>query len=53
MIEISGAYDGAVPQKVVPHIILCRGLFTFAGWKLGTVFFCWLEELKLAGILIL
>ena len=43
MIEISGAYDGVVPQKS------CSTHHSF----LGNVFFCWLEELKLAGILIL
>ena len=42
MIEISGAYDGAVPHK------RCSTHHTL----LGTAFFCWLEELKLARILI-
>ena len=40
MIEISGAYDRAVCQKS------CSTHHTL----LGTVFFCWLEQLKLAGM---
>ena len=43
MIEISGVYAELFLKKAVPHIILCWGLFSFAG----------LEELNLAGILIL
>ena len=43
LIDITGAYRGAVPQKTVLHSIL--------GWEKNFCPFCWMGQLQLAGFL--